>query len=245
MSNECVKFCEKSHTPGATFCRTLYVTDKSFLLLISYVDNLVQKIISCCLMVYWLTGYGNQIPRSTAGRLVSLPYAVVGIPLTFCFLSRFGRDLARGFLSVYRRVCCDVLCCQRCLRRRRRRIYSSGGRGVGHSRSPHVNYVENLTIGQWQKILVARNKIMQASGAVLRWGRVICPKYRPGPPNMMWNTVWPTGSQSIGINVQKAAFCGLQNTPMHFRRYSRLRRRRFLGDIAPQIFFFRTGPAQQ
>ena len=83
------------------------------------------------------------------GRLVSLPYAVVGIPLAFCFLSRVGRDLARGLLAVYGRVCCDLLCCKRCLRRRRRRIYSLGGRGVRYQRSPDgASYVATNSIGQ-------------------------------------------------------------------------------------------------
>ena len=84
-------------------------------------------------------GYGCQIPRTTAGRLISLPYAVVGIPLTFYFLSRAGRDLARFLETVYRRVCCDVVCCKICQRRRRRQIYSPGGagrRGVIYHQSP-------------------------------------------------------------------------------------------------------------
>ena len=100
-------------------------------------------------------GYGCQIPRTTAGRLISLPYAVVGIPLTFYFLSRAGRDLARFLETVYRRVCCDVVCCKLCQRRRRRQIYSPGGAGrraVFYYQSPDgANYVVDVstTTGQY------------------------------------------------------------------------------------------------
>jgi len=95
-------------------------------------------------------GYDSQIPRTTAGRLLSLPYVVIGIPLTFCFLSRAGRDLARCFLTMYRQVCCDVLCCKRCLRRRRQRIYSQGGRRAGYYRSPDgASYVATNSVGQY------------------------------------------------------------------------------------------------
>jgi len=83
-----------------------------------------------------VVGYDRQIPDTMVGRLVSLPYAVVGIPLAFNFLFLAGRDLARCVLSVYRRLCCDVLCCKLCDRRRRRRIYSAGGAGVGAQRTP-------------------------------------------------------------------------------------------------------------
>ena len=82
---------------------------------------------------------------------MSLPYVVVGIPLTFCFLSRVGRDLARGFLSVYRQVFCEVLCCKRCQRRRRQRNYSLGGRGGGyyyHRSSDGASLVAVNTTGQ-------------------------------------------------------------------------------------------------
>jgi len=64
-------------------------------------------------------GYGHIAPKTTWGRLITILYAVVGIPLTFLYLSNIGNVMADCFRLFYRRICCDVCCCQRCARRRR------------------------------------------------------------------------------------------------------------------------------
>ena len=128
-----------------------YIVPKCHVLNVTPPHSLYETFIFNDCWLCAMTGYGNQIPRTTVGLLVSLPYAVVGIPLTFCFLSRAGRDLARGLLSVYRRFCCDLLCCKRCQRNRRRRIYSLGGRRVGYQRSlDGATYVAANSVGQYR-----------------------------------------------------------------------------------------------
>ena len=47
-------------------------------------------------------------------------YALLGIPLTFLYLSSIGNFLANCFKLFYKRVCCDVLCCEKCERKRKR-----------------------------------------------------------------------------------------------------------------------------
>jgi hypothetical protein len=71
----------------------------------------------------WLPGYSGATPRTVLGRLLTIPYAAFGIPLTFYFLSRVGRDLAVILRTFYRRVCCDFICCKVCQRRQRRKLY--------------------------------------------------------------------------------------------------------------------------
>ena len=59
--------------------------------------------------------------------MITIVYAVIGIPLTFLYLSNIGNFMADCFRLFYKRVCCDVCCCQQCARkhknvkRRRRR----------------------------------------------------------------------------------------------------------------------------
>ncbi|KHJ79063.1 Ion channel [Oesophagostomum dentatum] len=40
--------------------------------------------------LYTTIGYGNFFPRTTAGRIVSMLYAIFGIPLVFTILCEWG-----------------------------------------------------------------------------------------------------------------------------------------------------------
>ena len=59
-------------------------------------------------------------PKTSWGRLLTIVYALIGIPLTFLYLSNIGNFLADCFRLFYKRVCCDVLCCEKCERKRKR-----------------------------------------------------------------------------------------------------------------------------
>ena len=72
---------------------------------------------SCCCDV---VGYGHIAPKTTLGRIITIIYALLGIPLTFLYLSNIGNFMANCFRIFYKRVCCDILCCQKCDRNRQR-----------------------------------------------------------------------------------------------------------------------------
>lgn len=50
-------------------------------------------------------GYGSVSPRTTWGRLMSISYAIIGIPLMLLYLSTTGESLARTFRQAYSRMC--------------------------------------------------------------------------------------------------------------------------------------------
>ncbi|XP_050302788.1 uncharacterized protein LOC126740697 isoform X2 [Anthonomus grandis grandis] len=50
-------------------------------------------------------GYGKLSPRTTLGKLTSLFYALVGVPLTLIFLSELGHFLAKAVRRGYIRMC--------------------------------------------------------------------------------------------------------------------------------------------
>ena len=61
-------------------------------------------------------GYGHVAPKTKWGRLITIVYALVGIPLTFLYLSNMGNFMAKCFRLFYQRVsmtpishrsCCD------------------------------------------------------------------------------------------------------------------------------------------
>ncbi|XP_022238374.1 TWiK family of potassium channels protein 7-like [Limulus polyphemus] len=57
------------------------------------------------LTVITTIGYGNIAPRTDWGKLVTIVYAIIGIPLMLLYLTNIGDILAKSFRYVYRRMC--------------------------------------------------------------------------------------------------------------------------------------------
>ncbi|XP_064613309.1 uncharacterized protein LOC135477085 [Liolophura sinensis] len=55
-------------------------------------------------------GYGHVAPITPLGRLVTIVYAVIGIPLTLLCLTNMGDLMAKGFRFLYARICCGLCC---------------------------------------------------------------------------------------------------------------------------------------
>lgn len=54
-------------------------------------------------------GYGNIAPKTESGKLVTILYALIGVPLMLLCLTNIGDLLANAFKFAYARLCC-VLC---------------------------------------------------------------------------------------------------------------------------------------
>ena len=61
--------------------------------------------------------YGHVSPKTPLGQLVTIIYAIFGIPLTLLTITKLGGFMATVFRFIYRDVCC-TLCCICCRRRR-------------------------------------------------------------------------------------------------------------------------------
>lgn len=51
------------------------------------------------------SGYGNLTPRTAAGKLATVLYALVGIPLMLLYMANVGDILATSFKYTYRKMC--------------------------------------------------------------------------------------------------------------------------------------------
>ncbi|KAL3310140.1 hypothetical protein Ciccas_011298 [Cichlidogyrus casuarinus] len=61
----------------------------------------------------FVTGYGYAVPKTNMGRMVTILYALVGLPLVFLYLSNIGDYLADIFRILYTRTCqrpCERFC---------------------------------------------------------------------------------------------------------------------------------------
>jgi len=78
-----------------------------------FYGNFIQRTHCVCCVG---AGYGHVAPKTKWGRLITIVYALVGIPLTFLYLSNMGNFMAKCFRLFYQRVsmtpishrsCCD------------------------------------------------------------------------------------------------------------------------------------------
>ena len=57
-------------------------------------------------IVVVITGYGHIAPKTTAGKVVTIFYAILGIPLMLLCLANIGDAMAHSFRFLYWKVCC-------------------------------------------------------------------------------------------------------------------------------------------
>lgn len=69
-------------------------------------------------------GYGNVAPRTEWGKIATILYAIIGMPLFLLYLSNIGDILAKSFKWIYAKVClcriCPGVAKRRALRERRK-----------------------------------------------------------------------------------------------------------------------------
>ncbi|CAH0387891.1 unnamed protein product [Bemisia tabaci] len=82
------------------------------------------------LTVITTIGYGNNVPRTVWGKLVTILYAIGGVPLFLLYLSNIGDLLATSFKWIYAKCCL----CRGCPYKKRasRMARRHNSRGSGH-----------------------------------------------------------------------------------------------------------------
>ncbi|KAH7960855.1 hypothetical protein HPB49_024014 [Dermacentor silvarum] len=109
--------------------------------------------------------YGNIAPKTNWGKIVTILYAIVGIPLMLLYLTNIGDILAKAFKYVYRRLCsCDHRGGDSSSRRAQAASYygSSTRRAAGaHCRVNHIALEDGLLAGEAINGFAAADRIGQ------------------------------------------------------------------------------------
>ena len=97
-------------------------------------------LILCWLSINYmfLSGYGNLTPKTDLGKLATIIYALIGIPLMFLYMANIGDILGTSFKYMYTKFCrygprhkCSHLC------------------ALGITVIKHVSYLTNIFVGSW------------------------------------------------------------------------------------------------
>ncbi|XP_077511887.1 TWiK family of potassium channels protein 7-like isoform X2 [Amblyomma americanum] len=100
------------------------------------------------LTVITTIGYGNIAPKTNWGKIVTILYAIVGIPLMLLYLTNIGDILAKAFKYVYRRLCsCDQRGETTSRRTPAASYYGSAARRA-HCRVNHIALEDGLLAGE-------------------------------------------------------------------------------------------------
>ncbi|CAH1135041.1 unnamed protein product [Ceutorhynchus assimilis] len=57
-----------------------------------------------CLSIITMVGYGNMVPKTREGKILTMVYALFGIPLYVLYFKNMGQILAGSFKWIYRRI---------------------------------------------------------------------------------------------------------------------------------------------
>lgn len=60
----------------------------------------------CPLLFHLFLGYARLSPRTAAGKILAVVYAIIGVPLMLLLLSALGSLLASGARKGYSKLCC-------------------------------------------------------------------------------------------------------------------------------------------
>ena len=74
---------------------------------------------------FFSLGYGHIAPKTAVAKIVTIFYAILGIPLTVLCWSNIGDAMANAFRFSYWRIFC-YLCTKKPKKRRQRRMHRPG-----------------------------------------------------------------------------------------------------------------------
>ncbi|XP_076336608.1 potassium channel subfamily K member 18-like [Tachypleus tridentatus] len=151
------------------------------------------------IIVITTIGYGNIAPKTPWGKMVTILYAITGIPLMLLCLSNIGDAMAHSFKFVYWKVCCYL-----CIKPRKKRRET---RSFRHSTQYSADRDPFIVYGKTPEFVdtISRSSYYTAPGK-----GIIVNDYSPHSP-----TSPPTSPTSTGLGSPR--FTVPRALPLHGR----------------------------
>jgi len=99
--------------------------------------------------VFGTAGYGHIAPKTSWGQVVTIIYAIFGIPLTLFTITNLGGFMATAFRFIYRNICC-TLCCVCCRRPQPTADDDDLETGTGNRNPPDADEVK--PVSRWTSL---------------------------------------------------------------------------------------------
>lgn len=99
------------------------------------------------------TGYGHVTPKTQWGKISTILYCVVGLPLTLMCIANLGKFFARVFRIIYHTICCGI-CCVCCLSCHKKKL----AKKIAKEEAIHSGGVANLeSVGNGTPIVISND----------------------------------------------------------------------------------------
>ena len=133
---------------------------------------MMMMMMICMTYVSSYVGYGNTAPKTKYGQIITIPYAIVGIPLTMLTIAHLGGFMATVFRFLFRNVFCGI-CCTLC--RRRRGAYNATVDDAEQSESAAVDTVTPAVRMESTEMVrrTAMERVRESYRVMVQWRRGI------------------------------------------------------------------------
>jgi Ion channel len=86
----------ENHTPRptshlGTICENNILNPQRPAFAVTLILQLLLHAVSHFLLEFYVLGYGNLTPKTSLGKVVTIVYALVGIPLMFIYMANIGK----------------------------------------------------------------------------------------------------------------------------------------------------------
>lgn len=104
--------------------------------------------------MFYLKGYGHITCRTATGKIVTILYAIIGIPMMLLCLANIGTSMANTFRFIYARICCGYC---NYVKRRQVRLKAVATLNNGHAIATYNSLASHSPFNKSGQLAIPQN----------------------------------------------------------------------------------------